>query len=227
MIIPAGSRQTSFEKLSIELGMSVKAVRIAMEKCELSGEVKRHRARYGQVVSLVKWDQLQSESENGAIYATGKGQEEGQDVGNERATTKEVKKNKKLRNKEKISFPLFWNLYDKKVDRPKCETKWDRLTVEDQHAIMEYIPGYIKSQPDKKYRKNPLTFLNNRSWENELIHSSEGDEYKTYTYNELLSLNQFQGRYKEFFKVVRKDTQGRAIFAHIDDIEKFKLEVLT
>lgn len=227
MVIPAGSRQTSFEKLSVELGMSVKAVRIAMQKCELSGEVKRHRARYGQVVSLVKWEQLQSDIENTASYTATKGQHKGQDVGKKRATTKESKELKETKEDKNISFDSFWNLYDKKVDRPKCESKWKRLSTEDQQAAIDYIPNYKKAQPDKKYRKNPLTFLNNRSWENELIHATEGDEYKTYTYNELLSLNQFQGRYKEFFKVVRKDSNGRAIFAHVDDIQKYQLQILT
>ncbi len=31
------------------------------------------------------------------------------------------------------------------------------------------MPRYKLSQPDKQYRKNPVTFLNNESWNNELI----------------------------------------------------------
>ena len=34
---------------------------------------------------------------------------------------------------------------------------------------MQYIPRYIKSQPDNKYRKDPSTFLNKRAWEDEII----------------------------------------------------------
>ena len=67
-----------------------------------------------------------------------------------------------------ISFDAFWNLYDKKVDKPKCELKWNKLKDNERQQIIDYIPKYIKEQPDKKFRKNPQTFLNNRSWENEI-----------------------------------------------------------
>jgi hypothetical protein len=34
---------------------------------------------------------------------------------------------------------------------------------------MAYIPRYKLHQPDKQYRKNPATFLYQRSWEDEII----------------------------------------------------------
>ena len=33
---------------------------------------------------------------------------------------------------------------------------------------MEYIPKYKIAFPDKQYRRYPMTFLNNETWENEL-----------------------------------------------------------
>lgn len=69
----------------------------------------------------------------------------------------------------KIDFEIFWNAYDKKRDKPKCKTKWDKLPLETQQKIIDYIPNYKLSQPDKQYRKDPMTFLNNESWENEII----------------------------------------------------------
>lgn len=71
-----------------------------------------------------------------------------------------------------IPFNVFWNLYDKKVgDRDKLEKKWASFKPADRVKIMEYIPRYIRAQPDKKYRKNPSTFFNNKSWNDELIYS--------------------------------------------------------
>jgi hypothetical protein len=69
----------------------------------------------------------------------------------------------------KIPFEEFWNAYDKKTGRPKSEKKWDALSLKDQEAILEHIPKYKIAQPNKTYRKNPETFFNNRSWEDELI----------------------------------------------------------
>lgn len=65
-------------------------------------------------------------------------------------------------------FTDFWDLYDKKNDRPKCEKRWNNLTRKDQQAIMIALPAYIAATPDKQYRKDPATYLNNRAWENEI-----------------------------------------------------------
>ena len=72
---------------------------------------------------------------------------------------------------DKIDFDFFWNSYGKKVgDMVKLKRKWDNLPYNDQLAALEYIPKYIESQPEKQYRKNPETFLNNKSWNDELIY---------------------------------------------------------
>lgn len=73
-----------------------------------------------------------------------------------------------------IPFKSFWDLYDKKVNAGKCEPKWNKLKDSDRTAIMEYIPKYKEAQPDKQYRKNPEVFLNNKSWNDEIIGKSKG-----------------------------------------------------
>tara|TARA_R110001632_G_scaffold124260_1_gene237017 strand:- start:1527 stop:2168 length:642 start_codon:yes stop_codon:yes gene_type:complete len=78
--------------------------------------------------------------------------------------------------KTNIEFDLFWNLYDKKVSKTKSENKWDKLTDKEREDIIAYLPSYIKSTPDVKFRKNPETFFNNKSWLDEL---PKGSEVKT------------------------------------------------
>ena len=70
------------------------------------------------------------------------------------------------------SFNDFWNFYDKKVNKPKCEIKWKRLKQKEREAIMDHLPNYIDSTPDKSFRKNPMTYLNNKSWEDEIINKN-------------------------------------------------------
>ena len=72
---------------------------------------------------------------------------------------------------EGLEFGLFWEAYDKKVERAKSQALWNRLSKRDRKAAMEYIPAYKQAQPDKRFRKNPATFLRNRGWEDELIQS--------------------------------------------------------
>jgi len=77
--------------------------------------------------------------------------------------------NKNNINNDNKSFDQVWELYDKKVgSKSKLEKKWLKLTDSEKKAIMEYIPKYREHQPDKRYRKNFETFLNNQAWKDEL-----------------------------------------------------------
>jgi hypothetical protein len=75
-----------------------------------------------------------------------------------------------------IPFDIFWELYDNKKDKHKCQLKWKRLSNKDKDDCLKALPNYIKStMPNNKpnpnnltYRKNPLTYLNGRCWEDEV-----------------------------------------------------------
>lgn len=70
---------------------------------------------------------------------------------------------------EQYPFDDFWNAYDKMRDRKGCEFTWQRLSDTDKANIMQHVTKYIASTPNKKYRKDPITYLKNRSWEDEII----------------------------------------------------------
>lgn len=67
-----------------------------------------------------------------------------------------------------FSFDEFWDLYDKKTDRKKCEDKYKKLSSVQIEKIKIALPIYIKSKPDVQYRKNPLTWLNGECWNDEV-----------------------------------------------------------
>jgi hypothetical protein len=71
------------------------------------------------------------------------------------------------------TFKNFWETYDKKVGKEKAQKKWNTLKQSDKENIMTYVLDYIKSQPDKQFRKDPQTFFNNKSWEDEIIVRSD------------------------------------------------------
>lgn len=75
------------------------------------------------------------------------------------------------------TFEDFWNLYDlKKGDKDKIKKKFDDLAQDTKEYIMQYLPNYIKSTPDKQYRKHPETFINNKSWNDEIFFKKNGTE---------------------------------------------------
>jgi len=67
------------------------------------------------------------------------------------------------------SFEQFWELYDKKVGRTKCERLWSKLTDKEKNDCLQYVPFYVQAQPQKCFRKNPETFLRNKSFYDEII----------------------------------------------------------
>jgi uncharacterized protein YdaU (DUF1376 family) len=67
------------------------------------------------------------------------------------------------------SFIDFWNLYDKKVGKEKTLKKWNTLKQDIKEEIIDYIPNYKASKTEKQYLQNPLTFLNSKTWNDEII----------------------------------------------------------
>jgi hypothetical protein len=46
---------------------------------------------------------------------------------------------------------------------------------------MEHLELYVRSTPDIQYRKNPLTYLNSESWNNEIIIANGHSKKKSIT----------------------------------------------
>ena len=83
----------------------------------------------------------------------------------------------KRKEEKRKEFEKFWKLYGKSVgNKEKLLKKFSALSDKDISAIMEYIPRYKDAQPDKKFRKNPESFLNNKSWNDEIISSNKNNE---------------------------------------------------
>lgn len=61
-------------------------------------------------------------------------------------------------------FEEFWQAFDKKEDKHKCQQQWGTLTPAEQSAAIERVPAYVLATPEKRYRKNPFTWLNNKCW---------------------------------------------------------------
>lgn len=67
------------------------------------------------------------------------------------------------------SFNTFWRIYDKKLEVVRCEKLFMSLSVEKINRILEVVQEYVNSKPDKQFRKNPITWLSNESWNDEII----------------------------------------------------------
>jgi hypothetical protein len=76
----------------------------------------------------------------------------------------------------KQDFEYWWDIYDKKRGKEKCMKKWEKLSVNERKACISATPAYVTSTPDKAYRKDPLTYLNGKCWNDEIITKNGTDE---------------------------------------------------
>lgn len=90
--IKKGERITSLAKLAKETRLSVKQLRLALNKLEKTGEVARKGTNQYTHITLTKWEEYQLVEEKRASKETNKGQTKGK----QRATTKEGKESKKV-----------------------------------------------------------------------------------------------------------------------------------
>lgn len=74
----------------------------------------------------------------------------------------------KLKIANALEFDLFWNIYNKKVDKEKCLKAWNKINFKEIPFILEKAKLYVKSNTDIQYRKNPLTWLNGKCWNDEI-----------------------------------------------------------
>ena len=64
-------------------------------------------------------------------------------------------------------FETFWAQYNKKVGMHKCKEKFMKYSITNMGKICNSAIDYVKSTPEIKYRKNPLTWLNGEYWRDE------------------------------------------------------------
>ena len=118
------------------------------------------------VVTVVNWELYQIDEPKSNSKNSSKGTAKEQ----QRNTNKNDKNEKN--NNTVLSFSEFWDLYDKKRgDKAKLEKKYNKISEEDRKKIIAHVKAYKLAQPDKQFRKDPATYLNNRGWEDEIIYS--------------------------------------------------------
>ena len=132
--------------------------------------------RRKHLLTVVNWSKYQqTETEKGTerkLETTPKGNPTLPSNKNDKNDKNEKNGRSLLVLDEFYPFDEFWEDYDKKVgDKDKLRKKWSNVIKSDRAKIKEFIPKYKISRPDKKFRKDPTTFLNQKSWNDEIINS--------------------------------------------------------
>lgn len=152
--IKRGQLITSFGKISTDTNISLQTIRTLLKKFENTNEINMQTTNKFTYITICKYDSYQTETEETNKQLTNKQQ----------TTNTQLTTNKNVKNNKEILFSDFWKVYDKSVDKKKCLEKFIKLTEEDIKLILEVLPIYVTETKDKKFRKNPLTWLNGNCW---------------------------------------------------------------
>jgi hypothetical protein len=74
-------------------------------------------------------------------------------------------------NKESVCFNDFWNLYSKKVGKKPCEILFKKLKLDVRKQIISILPAWKKQFKNLQFLPDPLTFLKNERWNDEIINN--------------------------------------------------------
>lgn len=133
---------------------------------------RQEKRKKAQDAAKARW--AKEEDKNANAYANGdaNGDANGMPGEERRGEERKEEERKKKEIKLENEFEKFWDLYQKKDGKPRCFKVWKRLSIKNKTKIFEKVENYVKSTPEVKYRKNPLTWLNGEHWNDE-IYSSE------------------------------------------------------
>ena len=71
--------------------------------------------------------------------------------------------------KDVDGFEYWWKLFDYKKNKSKAKLSWNRhVKKEFVDVVIKHTIEYVKSTPEKQYRKHPTTYLNQHTWNDEI-----------------------------------------------------------
>ena len=74
------------------------------------------------------------------------------------------------------SFETVWKMYGKPVGNVEVlKAKWNSLSAKNKDNILDYIPRYVASTPEIRYRKNFENFLSERYWETHPLNTIQNE----------------------------------------------------
>jgi hypothetical protein len=161
------------KKCSSETKVSEKQVRTCLQALKTANRIAIKTASKFSVVSIINWDDYQSQEDT-------MGHQNGQQKGHEGASKGPAKGHKQeVKNKRKEiiyteDFEIFWKEYPKHVKKIVAFSEWEKIDTSNGtiQKIMNGLKDWKNSQQwndsDGKYIPDPERFLKNRRWEDEI-----------------------------------------------------------
>lgn len=111
---------------------------------------------------------------------------------------------------EQYPFEEFWKLYGMQIGEIECRMKWSRMRESTKAKVMEHLPKYVASTPNKQYRAEPFNYLSRGYYNNEII-----DRTQTNTNNYGSNNGKQDGRTQQQINIERNAKAVAKLFSEI------------
>ena len=155
--LKSGQLITGRKLISKALKINESKVQRILKTFEIEQQIEQQTNPRCRLISILNWGKWQ-----------GSEQQTEQQLNNKRTLNKNVKK---IKNIYIDDFNEFWNVYDKKVSKPKAITAYQKAIKKTNH---ETLMTALKKQKvlwvgkEKAFIKHPTTWLNQECWNDEI-----------------------------------------------------------
>jgi len=178
MKVYRGQVITGRKKLSENTGLSEQSIRTCIKRLKSTSEITVKTTNRYSVISICNYDKYNNiitDNNQDNNQPPNQQSTSDQPTTNHKQERKECKEGKEYKE-DNIEFDVFWNLYNKKINRKGCERKWNKLKDTERQKIIDTLPSFLASIKDKQYQPYPETYLNQERWNDE-VEKTKGHEF--------------------------------------------------
>lgn len=191
--IKRGQRLCSVENLAVELGLSIRQTRTALEHLKSTGEVTTKTSPQGTVITVKNYVEYQTATNDMSGDRQTTDKQVVKQTTNKRQTTDKPTSNKEINNnippispkgdEYSSDFLEFWEEYPKgrKRSKPTAWRAWKKLRPDAalRATILNALRKHSQSadwlKDGGQFIPYPATWLNQRRWEDEIDDTEEDD----------------------------------------------------
>ena len=160
-VVKRGSFVTTYERITLETGLTTSQIRTALKKLELTGEITKKIAGKSQLITVEKYDFMQSVDTKRDNEIAGKSQDDDREIATEEEYKKE--RNKEIKNKELPTKNINNNMCKPTVEEVQkyIDEKGYHFSAEEFVAFYDSNGWRVGRNPMKSWKAATVTWERN------------------------------------------------------------------
>ena len=172
--IKRGQFVTSLPSLSDQTSLSIRQVRVALDHLIMTGELTNKSYTKYRVITVVKYDQYQSNDRQIDSQMTDKRQTNDSQMTDKRQQYNNNNKNNNDKKNNNELFDRFWSVYPRKVGKENARKAFAKVNPDETllNIMIEAVAKQSKCdqwiRDGGQYIPHPATWINGHRWEDEV-----------------------------------------------------------